>query len=105
MYAGLLNEKIEIWDYTKTKSKEGIVNEGLTKTYTCRAKVGHISGSRTVINGEITTPYVKNFVVRIYVPVKDTSIIKYKDKSYQVTSIDKDPAMQQQIIIGNEIQE
>ena len=105
MYAGLLKEKIEIHDLVKTKSKTGVVTETLSKTYETRAKVGHISGSRTVINDEIQTPYVKNFVCRIYVPVQDTSLIKYKDKFYQVTSIDKDPELQQQVIIGREIQE
>lgn len=105
MFAGLLQEKIEIHDLVKTKSKTGVVTETLSKTYETRAKVGHISGSRTVINNEIQTPYVKNFVCRIYVPVQDTSLIKYKDKFYQVTSIDKDPELQQQVIIGREIQE
>lgn len=105
MYAGLLREKIEIYDFVKTKSTTGVISETQTKTYECRAKVGHISGSRQVINGEITTPYVKNFVCRIYVPVGDSSQIKYKDKFYRVISIDKDPEMQQQVIIAELVEE
>lgn len=98
-FAGLFNEKIEIYDFTQTKSRIGVVTSTIQKVYETRAKVGHIGGSRTVINSEIVTSYEKNFVVRIYVPVTDTSWIKYQGKYYRVLSIDKDIAMQQQVIV------
>ena len=104
-WAGLFNEKVEIYDFVKTKSDIGVVSETQEKTYETRAKVGHVSGSRTVINDEIQTPYTKNFVLRYYVPVHDTSWIKYKDKFYRVCSIDKDLALQQQVIIGQLVEE
>lgn len=105
MFAGPLKEKIEIYDHTKTRNSFGEEVETLTLTYSTRAKVGHIGGSRTVINSEIQTPYTKNFVIRIYVPVKDDSWIKYNGNYYRVTSIDKNPDLQQQVIIGEIVNE
>lgn len=99
-WAGLFNEQVEIYDFVKIKTKQGVVTEELKLTYSTRAKVSHASGSRTVINDQIQTPYVKTFVLRIYVPVLDTSWIKYEGKYYQVTSIDVDKALQQQVVIG-----
>ena len=105
MFAGQLNEIISIYDKTTTKTSYGVITDSLTLSFSTRAKVGHISGSRQVINNEIVTPYTKNFVVRNYVPVKDTSLVKYKDKYYQVTSIDENRDLQQKIIIAELIQE
>lgn len=104
-YAGLFNEKVEIYDFQKTKSDTGVIKSNMQLIYTTRAKVGHIGGSRTIINEEIVTPYSKNFVLRMYVPVTDTSWIKYEGKYYRVTSIDKDKAMQQQVVITELVQE
>lgn len=104
-YAGLFNEPIDIYDITSTRNDFGEKVETYTKTYSTRAKVGHIGGSRQVINNEIVTPYQKNFVVRIYVPVSDTARVKYKDKFYQVTSFDKDISLQQTTIITELVNE
>jgi len=104
-WAGLFNEKVEIYDFVKSKDEYGKITEERKLTYTTRAKVGHVSGSRSVINSEITTPYVKNFVLRIYVPVSDDSWIKYQDKYYRVTSIDKNKELQQQVITGEIVEE
>ena len=101
-FAGLFNEKIEIYDISSSRNDYGEQVDVYTLKYTTRAKVGHNSGSRTVINNEIQTPYVKNFVVRYYVPVTDTAQIKYKGKYYRITSIDPDPALQQ-IVVTTEI--
>lgn len=105
MYAGLLNECIEIWDFTSTKDSKGVVREEKYLSYQTRAKIGHTGGSRSVINDEIATPYTKNFVMRIYVPVNDTSWIKYDGKFYRVTSIDADKSMQQKVITTVLVQE
>jgi hypothetical protein len=99
-WAGLFNEQVDIYDFVKIKTKQGIVSEELKLVYSTRAKVSHASGSRKVINDQIQTPYVKTFVLRIYVPIQDTSWIKYQDKYYQVTSIDVDKVLQQQVVIA-----
>ena len=104
-FAGLFNEKVEIYDFDKTKSATGVIKSTMRLIYTTRAKVGHIGGSRTVINEEILTSETKNFVLRIYVPITDTSWIKYDGKYYRVTSIDKDKSMQQQVVITELVNE
>ena len=104
-YAGLFNEKVEIFDFVQTKSNIGVITNEMVKIYDTRAKVGHISGSRTVINSEIQVPYMKNFVLRVYVPVTETCWIKYDGKYYRVTSIDVDRAMQQQVVTTELVQE
>lgn len=105
MFAGLLKEPIEIYDFVTTKSIQGVVSNQMSKIYETRAKVGHIGGSKTVINNEITTPYQKNFVMRIYVPITDTSWIKYGGEFYRVTSIDKDIELRQIVVTSELVEE
>lgn len=104
-YAGLFNEPIQIYDQTTKIGDYGERSTEMTLTYSTRAKVSHISGNRTVIDDEIQTPYDKKFVVRIYVPVLDTSWIKYNDKYYRVTCIDKDKDLQQTVILTQLVNE
>jgi hypothetical protein len=105
MWAGLLEECIEIWDATTVKNDYGEAKETRALSYSTRAKVGHVGGNRTVINSEIQIPYQKNFVVRAYVPIKDTSWIKYNDKYYRVLSIELDRQLKQKIIITEIVNE
>lgn len=102
MFAGFLNEVIEIYEFVRQKDVYGKITE--TKQFKCktRAKVNHRSGSRTVINDNIQYPYTKTFVVRIYINIKEDDLIKYQDEYYRVLSIDKDKTMQQ-IVIEAEI--
>jgi head-tail adaptor len=105
MYAGLLNEKIEIYSPTSTRNSFGEQVDEMTLSYTTRAKVGHIGGSRQVIDYEIQVPYQKNFVTRIYVPVTEVDWIKYKEKFYRILSIEEDIAVQQKVIITELVNE
>lgn len=104
-FAGFFNEPVQIYDIVSVRNDFGEQVDERELVYETRAKVGHVGGSRTVINSEITTPYSKNFVLRIYVPVTDTSWIKYQDKFYRVTSIDVDKATQSQTIITQIVNE
>lgn len=105
MFAGFLNEEVEIYDIVSSRNDYGEQVDDRAKVYSTRAKVGHAGGSRSVINNEIVTPYSKNFVLRIYVPVTDTSWIKYLGKFYRVVSIDVDKASQSQTIITELVNE
>lgn len=104
-FAGLFNEPIEVYKFFTQKNDYGEEVTYREKVFSTRAKVGHISGSRTVINNEIQTPYVKNFVCRIYVPVFDDSFIKYEGKFYRVISIDTNKDLQQKVVIGEIVNE
>lgn len=104
-YAGIFNEPIEIYKFFTEKNKYGEDVTVREKVFSTRAKVGHIGGSRSVINNEIQVPYMKNFVVRIYAPVFDDSYIKYRGKFYRVESIDEDKEMQQKVVITQLVNE
>lgn len=104
-FAGLFNEPIEVYKFFTEKNEYGEEITIRNKVFSTRAKVGHIGGSRTVINSEIQTPYMKNFVVRIYVPVFDDSFIKYNGKFWRVTSIDEDKELQQKVVITEIVNE
>ena len=88
MWAGKYNEPIEVWDIESNRNAFGEQLDNRVKVYETRAKVIYTGGLRGVRNSEIQTPYTESFIVRIYVPVTDTSWIKWKDKFYRVTSID-----------------
>lgn len=105
MYAGLLKEVIEIYDMSASINEYGERKNELVKTFATRAKVSHSSGSRSVIDNEIQTPYVKTFVMRDYVPVLDTSWILYESKYYRVLSIDVDKDIRQKIVIAEVVNE
>jgi len=105
MFAGQLKEPIEIYDTTITKTSYGTMSETMTLTYTTRAKVGHIGGSRSVINDEIVTPYSKNFVIRDYIQIKDNSLIKYGGSYYIVNSIDWNKDLMQKVVTTTLMQE
>lgn len=106
-FAGRLNEAITVYNFKREKNVFGeevdysplnysyAVAWTPTDTtsyctyYTTRANVIYTGGYRGVINDEIQTPYTKSFIVRNYVPLSDESWIKFKDKYYQVTSMDE----------------
>lgn len=97
-FAGRYNEPIEIWDIVSERNAFGEQVDERLKTYETRAQVVYTGGARQVRNNEIQTPYTKSFIVRIYVPVLDTSWIKWKDSFYRVTSIDASRQYQEQTI-------
>lgn len=105
-WAGKFNEPIYVYNFIAERNSFGEEIEYTpltysyatlydpTKTSYCsyyptRAQVIYNGGNRHVENNEIQIPYSKTFVTRIYVPVTDTSWIKWKDDYYRVTSIDK----------------
>lgn len=94
MFAGILNEVIEIWRFTKSRNSFG--EEVMEKQFhvKTRAGVSHASTRRTVVNDEIQYPYQKFFIVRIYVDVQEDDWIKYKGKFYRILSIEDNDKLQ-----------
>lgn len=94
MFAGILNEKIEVYTLQKVKDEFGqeVTTPLLAHTY--RAGVSHNSTSRTVINSEIQYPYTKFFICRIYADITENDWIKYDDKFYRILSIEENRALQ-----------
>lgn len=87
MKAGILREKIEIWEPNIEVTAYGTHKKTYVFSYSTRANVTYNSGTRTTENDEIVYPNNKTFIVRHYVPVKEPMRIKYEDKFYQIQSI------------------
>ncbi len=87
MKAGILKEKIEIWEPQVTTTDYGDTKIDYVLFYTTRANVQYNSGSRVNENSEVFYPTNKTFIVRHYVPVREPMRIKFEDKFYQISSI------------------
>lgn len=99
MWAGILNEILEVHRPTKVKDEFGQEKTVDTVVGKYRCGVSHQSTSRTVINSEITYPYQKRFIVRIYADVVETDEIKYNNKMYLIESIEENRELQNKLII------
>lgn len=105
LYAGLLNEVIDIMKYAPSTNEYGEVTKTLMREYTTRAKVIHLSGSRTVRNDEIQYPYSKTFVLRFHAPITEDNLISWQGHLWRVLSIDRDRNMQQCVVMTEIVNE
>jgi len=105
MWAGLLDEVVDIMKYTPSTNDYGEVTKTLTKEYDTRAKVVHLSGSRTVRNDEIQYPYSKQFVFRYHSPITEDNLIRWQGHLWRVLSIDRDRHMQQCVVLTEIVNE
>lgn len=87
MKAGILKEKIEIYQPIITTTEYGNTEYSWTLFYTTRASVLHNGGSRGTENSEMFYSQNKTFIVRHYVPVVEKMRIKFEGKYYQITCI------------------
>ena len=85
--AGQFNEIIEIWSTFITKNEFGEQENEFNFRNQARAKVKFDSGERLIENNEIFYSYVRTFVVRDYVDVKEFDRIKYKKQFYRILNI------------------
>lgn len=88
MKASDLNEIIDIYKVTTTRSASGAVNEAFAKRCTTRARVNFASGSRTVSNDEIFYDVDRQFIIRHYIPVENTDEIRWNGQRWRILSID-----------------
>ena len=104
MKAGLLNEKISITRFDKTKNDYG--EEIISYTYLgdFRAGVIHSPTSLTNLNNEISYPYSKNIVVRKYVDVREDDEVVYNGKRYFIESIEPNREFNNKVLIVKEKQ-
>lgn len=97
-WAGKLNEVVEIYDVVTERNAFGEDEMNMIKTYDTRAQVIYSGGSRTNINSDMIVPYNKRFVMRIYVPVTETSWIKWNGRFYRVMSIEESREWQEKTV-------
>lgn len=89
MNAALLRNPIDIYQLQNTTTQYGTINPTYTLKYSTRAHIKFNSESQVVSEGEILFPVLRTFVVRAYVPVIETDRIKYDNKWWKITSINK----------------
>lgn len=87
MNAGILREKIEIYEPTVTRTQYGNSKTSWSLHYTTRASVQYNSGFEKEENKEIVRTTVYTFIVRHYVPVNEKMRIKHEGKMYKIESI------------------
>jgi head-tail adaptor len=87
MKAGILKEKIEIYEPVITTTDYGDTKTTWSLFYTTHAAVMHNGGSRGNENNEVFYSTNKTFIIRHYVPVVEKMRIKFEGKYYQITSI------------------
>jgi head-tail adaptor len=88
MKAGILREKIEIWEPVTTTTSYGDQQTEYQFVREVRANVRYDSGSRTTENDEIFYTVYKTFIVRYYTDVVETMRIKFDNKFYRILSIE-----------------
>ena len=104
-WAGQFNEKIEVWKLDRVPNGFGETVVVETHVRDTRAKVTHLSGSRTIRNEEIMYPYSKQFIVRIFEDIDEDMLIVWKGKKYRILSIDTDRERQWKNILTEIVNE
>lgn len=102
MQAGLITEVIKVLGVETVTNKYGEKEDKYTLKYTTRANVVQKSANRTDENGQTFYDYIKQFEVRIYVPINEYDHIEYDGKEYRIINIDKNKKLRK-IIIDTEL--
>lgn len=89
MNAALLKDKIGIFELVTHKTEYGTIQTSYEQKYSTRAFVKFNSETMTVSEGEIYFPITRTFIVRAHVPVIETDRIKWDDKWWRITSINR----------------
>lgn len=103
MRAGLLTEVIKVEKPIVLQDEYG-ANEKIWETFIekTKAQVNYSSGNRTNENNEIFYAYEVVFIVRIYHQITENMRIIWKNKKYQILSIEENKA-QQSLTIKSEL--
>lgn len=100
MRAGLLTENIEIYAPSATTNQFGEESTEYVLKASTKARVVNDNGNRNTHNYEISYSYSKTFQVRIYVNVNEWDRIKWEEKFYRITDINKSKETQSISIKG-----
>lgn len=95
MRAGLLTEQITIKRATITKNEYGEDVESISTVGTYRARLLNNNTNRAIENNEIVYDNSKQFIVRIYVDVRDYDLLYHDNRTYRVIDYQKDKQLNQ----------
>ena len=84
-----LINRIEIYKQVINRTPSGAVDINYVFKYSCRARINYSSGTRTIDNDEIFYSVDREFIVRSYVPIKETDEIRWNGQRWQILSIDR----------------
>lgn len=84
-----LKKRIQIYKQIVSASDFGRTNTTYEYKCSCRARVNYLTGNKTMDNEEIFYSVDREFIVRHYVPIEYTDIIKYDGDDWAVVSIDR----------------
>lgn len=84
-----LKHRIEIYQQNVSTSDFGRTIITYSPKTTCRARVNYLSGNRIMDNEEVFYSVDREFIVRSYVDIAYTDLIKYDFDYWQVLSVDK----------------
>lgn len=87
MNAALLKDPIEIYELKTSKTEYGTIETSYVLKYNTRAHIMFNSESQVVSEGEIFYPINRTFIVRHYVPIVETDLIRWNDKFWKIMSI------------------
>lgn len=102
MRAGLLEEKIKIYETAVMVNEYGEETTEWNEKYSTRARLIHDGGGRTNENQEIFYASIKTFQVRYYVPVGYFDRIEWNGNFYRIIDIVPDK-VQQNLTIKTEL--
>lgn len=101
MQSGSLKEKISFYRKEVKTSEYGDTKISYEKYKDTSAQVEYNTGSREVINSEITYPVTRTFHVRFYHEIEESMRILYQGKYYQITSIEPIRSRNEKIILAD----
>lgn len=105
MDAGALDTRIDILHLVSTRNEYGEQKDAYMKACSTKAQVISNSGNKQDQNYETDYVYTKTFVMRSYVPCKEWDRILYKDKMWNVISVDEDRIMNNKTIVATLVNE
>lgn len=89
MNSALLRHIIDIYELVETKTQYGTIKKDYQHKYQARAHVIFNSENQVISEGEVYYPINRTFIVRAFIPVKETDVIEFEGKRYKIMSINK----------------
>ena len=105
MQAGLLRDIVRFQESETQRDAMGGLSENWVDAFIKRAEVRFVSGSRTLVNGEIFNPLAITCKIRYCRDVHEKMRFIYEDRKYKIISINRDRLQQCTVIQAEWINE
>lgn len=89
MNSALLRNTIDIYELVETKTQYGTIKKDYQHKCQARTHVIFNSENQVISEGEVYYPINRTFIVRAFIPVKETDVIEFEGKRYKIMSINK----------------